>query len=180
MHLTTMPFFFISICVTLSNFIHFALPPFPAAAFFGRLADKYRSHKTILLIPILGTTLCMSWFSLAAEKSDNRISLGACSAFLGVFTTAILPVAMDTSVEITYPMPESVTASLLMMSAQFFGIILIFSTSAIHESWGVQVGNWSLTIISLVSLFLMLFFRPEYKRMKAEEKAISGLSVDIH
>jgi len=136
------------------------------AIIMGVLGDRTRRYKLLLCIALFGSAGCMVWFTLASVP-DNRVMVAICCSILGLFMTAVLPVGMDLSVEITYPMPEAITTSLLMMSAQIFGILFIFVMTALQEV-SMSGSSWFLTAWTCVSALLMLLFKPEYKRVNAE------------
>eukprot|EP00698_Gefionella_okellyi_P011384 TRINITY_DN2999_c0_g1_i1.p1 TRINITY_DN2999_c0_g1~~TRINITY_DN2999_c0_g1_i1.p1 ORF type:complete len:393 (+),score=89.75 TRINITY_DN2999_c0_g1_i1:434-1612(+) len=135
----------------------------------GVVADRTRWYKWLCFVALLGSTGCMAWFTLASVP-DNRPTLAASCSMLGLFMTAILPVGMDLSVEITYPHPEAITASLLMMSAQIFGIIFVVAMTVMQGlgDHGITLASWFLTGCLGVVTVLILFFRPDYRRLAAE------------
>lgn len=86
--------------------------------------------------------------------------------------TGILPIAMDTSVEITFPLAPATISNLLLMSAQIFGIILIVVMTYLLRL-GIAPANWSLVAILLVASVLMFFFFPKYRRLDMEQSTKS-------
>lgn len=52
------------------------------------------------------------------------------AAFILGFDLAVLPVGIDFGVEMTYPIAEPISTGLLMSFSQFFGIILVVSSTA--------------------------------------------------
>lgn len=101
---------------------------------------------------------------------ENFSVLAAACSLMGCFMTAILPVGMDLSVEITFPVPEGITASLLMCSAQIFGIAFTLALTYLMQ-WNLSAANWFLTAWAGFAALLFLFFRGENKRLQSEQSS---------
>lgn len=113
----------------------------------------------------------MVWFTFECVE-DNMTMLVVCCAVMGWFMTGILPIAMDTSVEVTFPLAPATISNLLLMSAQIFGIILIIAMTYLLRL-GIAPANWSLVAILLVASVLMFFFFPKYRRLDMEQSSKS-------
>ena len=86
---------------------------------------------------------------------------------MGWFMTGILPIAMDTSVEITFPLAPATVSNLLLMWAQIFGILFIVMMTYLLRV-GVTAANWSLVATLIVASLIMFFFYPKYRRLDIE------------
>ena len=139
------------------------------AIFCGYIADKFdRKHKHILLLFMCGAFFSMSWYTFSATQ-DNYVSLLGAFACLGFFLTALMPVSMDLAVEVAYPVPDTLGPTLLLMSAQVFGIIFIFSLQDFHNGRDtVRDSNYIMTGGVAISALLLLFFKPSYNRINSE------------
>jgi FLVCR family feline leukemia virus subgroup C receptor-related protein len=100
------------------------------------------------------------------------VVLNARAQVLGFFMTSVLPVGMDLSVEISYPLPEATTSSILLASANLFGIVFTVAlTYVLPVSLAASV--WALTGVVGLAAVLLLFFRPQNRRLAAEAAAAS-------
>ena len=140
------------------------------AILFGVISDQTpRAQSWLCQLSFVGTFATLIWFTVAA-KADNSVSLYLCCAVMGFFMTAMLPVGMDLCVESTFPEPEQVTTTLLLMSAQVFGIlfILVFSVVPQHIA-AYRASSWAVTAVVGVTTVAFLFFKSENKRRLAEQ-----------
>lgn len=158
------------------------------------IADRTRRFIDIVRICYPGATLGIVMLALV-NKPDNYWMVMAACGIAGFFTFAGLPVSLELCVECTYPVQAGTSAGLLWMSGQVFGIIFTFAMNGLQgsdnrypsgtvfntttntstttyasyadmsESVWVAVGGGAVASICL------LFFRTEYKRMKAERSA---------
>ena len=133
----------------------------------GFIADKTRKYKLLIIFFVLGSLLTSIFFTLFCQADQFYILIIVCSA-MGFFMTGILPVCMDTSVEITYPLPEAITANLLMISAQLFGIIITLIMTYLLHLGNVLYSNSFFVLGLLLSSILVIFYRGENKRLNAE------------
>ena len=140
------------------------------AYIFGWLADKTRAYKLLLIICVFGTMISMVFFTLVFDKM-NSVLLCIAGGMLGFFLTALLPLCMDISVEISFPLPEAIVCNLLLLSAQVFGIILISACTPLMAHVGVEWVNYTTIIILAISCVLILLFNGKNKRLNAEEQS---------
>ena len=103
---------------------------------------------------------------------------------LGFFSLAALPVALELSVECTYPVGESTSAGLMFLAGQLFGLIITFSMNAlvgpkpgpleIIAQPDMTNACWFVSGGALFSAIIMLFFKTEYHRLKIDQVLLSS------
>lgn len=82
------------------------------------MVDATRKYKLILAICI---TLALPFMVLTAVFSQRANRLGVlytCASLLGLLAVPVLPVALDMSAEITYPIPAGLTSTILWFCSQ--------------------------------------------------------------
>lgn len=88
------------------------------AAVAGPLVDATRKYKLMLATCI---TLALPFMVLTAIASQRPNRLGVlyiCASLLGLLALPVLPVALDMSAEITYPIPAGLTSTILWFCSQ--------------------------------------------------------------
>jgi FLVCR family feline leukemia virus subgroup C receptor-related protein len=91
------------------------------AGIVGALVDKTRKYKLFLLICFACTAASLLMFAFFLEP-DEFCLLTIASCLLGFFMTPVLPVSLELSCEISYPIGEATPTGLLMIGGQVFGI----------------------------------------------------------
>lgn len=88
--------------------------------------------------------------------------------------TPILPLCLELSVEITYPLREATPSGILMCAGQIVGIFLIIEMDWLIQQSQIEWADASVTIAVGIGLILMLFFRGKLKRLQLsmEEKPL--------
>ncbi|XP_035225726.1 uncharacterized MFS-type transporter C09D4.1-like isoform X2 [Stegodyphus dumicola] len=82
------------------------------------------------------------------------------------FLTSYLVVGFEYGIEMTYPEPEIVSASLLNVSSMIFGIILVELLSFIMTRISVFASNGAVCFILFCCSILSVFMTTDYKRSK--------------
>ena len=133
------------------------------AIIFGVLADKTKKYKLLLILCVVGTFISMIYWTFTFRKDQTTlICIG--SSILGFFMTALLPISMDISVEITFPLPEAIVSNLLLASAQVFGILFICICTPLLAYVSINAVNFTLLLATALSAVLILFFNGKNKR----------------
>ena len=147
------------------------------AIIISSITDKFKLPQRVLIV--ICTIMCLFAtleFTFLCTSFDKFIQLIICCSILGFFETGVLPLFMDSSVEITYPLPQAITTNLVMTSPQVFGIIFILVAGWFLERDNtpeqvVLSANAFLMFWIVVSLILSVFYYPESKRLNTERAA---------
>lgn len=134
----------------------------------GAIVDKTHAYKVTILASLAIGAGTMVAFSLLLDPG-REILLGVLSGILGFAMTATLPLCLELSSEIAYPIPEATPSGLLMTSGQIGGIAMIIGMDQLLEKNNILWCNWIVTISIGVAFALMLFFRGQLKRMSFEK-----------
>nr|XP_042901622.1 feline leukemia virus subgroup C receptor-related protein 2 [Parasteatoda tepidariorum] len=138
---------------------------------FGVFLDKTHRFKEVSVVIFGLSAICMLCYTFMIRMEHIWIQFLFFS-ILGVLMTGYIPVGFDFGAEITYPIPEAMSGSLLNASTMVFSIILTNVASSLIQSYGDFVSNLFLTVCILVGLVFVVFMKCELKRTTAsnEEK----------
>jgi predicted MFS family arabinose efflux permease len=146
------------------------------AALAGYLVDLTHRYKLLLVVFFACAAACLAAYTTALAFVGHSVPLLAaiCTA-LGFFMIGLLPVGMEAAVISTYPVPEAISAGLLLLSCQVFGIAFVVVAKLLeHASSPPTMTAANLLITGAVALAAAasLFWRMQTKRLDAEESAV--------
>lgn len=134
----------------------------------GYLLDKTHKYRLINTALYTLSLLSIIIFSITIQSFKNITSLLYLTvSLLGYFMTGYLFIGFEMSNEITWPRPESVSAGLLNLSAQVFGVILTYLGSLIVDSKGNLAANIFYSLSILVGLIVTIMIKTQLKRQNA-------------
>lgn len=147
----------------------------PVAGLAGVVLDRTHAYRSLLKVGCTSMLLAVLGFLMLLRPGQiGLVCVG--SALLGAATTPLLPVAMETAVECTFPIPEEASGGLLMFSGQVFGVAFTLTMQNLLTSDGSNdsfSGVWTpaayfmLCVMGAVNI-LSLCYRGQYKRHVSE------------
>jgi len=120
------------------------------------------------------------------RKPDSEALIMLFSAFFGVFGFGMYPLGLELSVEVTYPVDESIGTALIFLSGQLQGAILVFISSLLEQDLSEAEKqdavcenaispkdhtNFLLLLAGYLTLLVVLFvvfFKTKFKRTEAD------------
>ncbi|GAB1607657.1 solute carrier family 49 member A3-like [Argonauta hians] len=163
------------------------------AGMAGPLIDFTKRFEDIIKITSCITTLCSIMFAVVSRYENQKVLIGVSVALFGFFGFSLYPACMEASVECTFPVAEATSSGLLIIAGQILGVIFIVvmqvlaqpmneaeklhsvcdTSDSSSDSLDFTISNLfgSGVLVLLCVIVMMLFFRPELKRLKAEKKA---------
>ncbi|MCI4381654.1 hypothetical protein PGIGA_G00254490 [Pangasianodon gigas] len=163
------------------------------AAFLGLFVDKTKLFTESIKISMCLTSLACTVFAVVSQLGEQKVIIGAVSALFGLFGFATYPVAMELSVECSYPVGEATSAGLVFISGQVQSIVYTELLQALttkltdsplsvcaagddaNLSWMVPVLVMA-GLCCLASCSFVIFFRTQYRRLNAEADAAESHS----
>lgn len=136
----------------------------------GIFIDKTGRHKLVIKIyvPIIGA-LYLAFFFVV--KTGNYSAIMAICVLLGFFTFSLLPVALELSVESSYPISESISSSLLWMCSQVLGLIILAVMDALRNSDGTYSrGLIFVVCVAFPLSILTTIYNSPNKRLEYEDR----------
>uniref|UniRef100_A0A6G1SHQ3 Putative MFS-type transporter C09D4.1 n=1 Tax=Aceria tosichella TaxID=561515 RepID=A0A6G1SHQ3_9ACAR len=132
----------------------------------GLILDRTRMYRLVNASLYTFSLVSMVLFTATLEW-HNMVALYLVVILLGYFMTGYLFIGYEMSNEITWPRPESVTAGLLNLSAQVFGVVLTYLGSYIVDNYGNLLANIFFVVSLSCGLFITLMIRAQLKRQSA-------------
>ncbi|KAG5845473.1 hypothetical protein ANANG_G00139490 [Anguilla anguilla] len=159
------------------------------AAFLGFYVDRSKKFIEATKIGMSLCALACIGFAVVSQLRDQKAAVAVLCSLFGFFGFSLYPVAMELSVESSYPVGEASSSGLLFISGQIQSIIYMvilqaltkpiadspFSTCGTGESQGL---SWRVPVLVMAGLWsvgtccFVLFFHTEYRRLRAEADAI--------
>jgi hypothetical protein len=136
------------------------------AAIAGLIVDKWRIYQSVLSVGATGALATMVLFFFGLPENEPWLIGSAVAA--GFFLIAMLPVAFEAAVEVTFPVNEATSAGLLIMSGNIFAIVFVLAFSLASASAATVLA--AILIFFAGTLLSMLSFRPEYRRLEYERR----------
>ncbi|KAM9850073.1 solute carrier family 49 member A3 isoform 1-T1 [Aulostomus maculatus] len=174
---------FVGLCGAL--FIVFGIV---GAGVLGVYVDKTKKFMEVTKINFSLTALACIAFSVVSLMHQQKVAMAAVCSLFGFFGFSIYPVAMELSVECSYPVGEATSAGLIFVSGQIQSVLYILLLQALTtpladsplSTCGDAVLSWKVPMMvmaGLCSLFtccFVIFFHTRYRRLEAEEAATHG------
>ncbi|XP_027029363.1 solute carrier family 49 member A3 [Tachysurus fulvidraco] len=165
------------------------------AAILGYIVDKTKLFTECLKISMCLTSLACTMFAVVSQLRDQKIVIGLVCAFFGLFGFATYPVAMELSVECSYPVGEATSAGLVFISGQIQSIVYTMllqalTTKMTDSSLSVCAAgddaslSWMVPVLvmaglcCLASCSFVIFFHTQYRRLNAEAEVAEKHSAE--
>ncbi|KAF9104371.1 hypothetical protein BGX29_001965 [Mortierella sp. GBA35] len=144
----------------------------------GPLMDRTKQFKSVIKSMVPLATLFYIIFIFVVRK-DFFIGIIVVSAFLGIFSFAMLPVVLELGVECTYPVTPASSTSLLWGSGQLFAVIFLFILQALQDDQksidtGINPPLIFIAVFCVVASVPVYFFNSPYLRLEAETRSRSN------
>uniref|UniRef100_A0A3Q2GNB3 Solute carrier family 49 member 3 n=1 Tax=Cyprinodon variegatus TaxID=28743 RepID=A0A3Q2GNB3_CYPVA len=155
------------------------------AGIVGVYVDKTRRFTEVTKMGLSLSTLSCIAFSVVCLMPDQKVAVAAVCSLFGFFGFAIYPVAMELSVECSYPVGEATSAGLIFVSGQIQSAVYIILLQALTKplteaplsTCGDAVLSWKVPMMVMAGLStiftccFLIFFNTRYRRLEAEEQA---------
>uniref|UniRef100_A0A7N6B9F4 Major facilitator superfamily (MFS) profile domain-containing protein n=1 Tax=Anabas testudineus TaxID=64144 RepID=A0A7N6B9F4_ANATE len=158
------------------------------AGALGLYVDKTKKFIEAIKINMSFSALACIAFAVVSLMRQQKAAVAAVCSLFGFFGFSIYPVAMELSVECSYPVGEATSAGLIFISGQIQSVLYIILLQALtvrltdspQSTCGDAVLSWkvpTLVMAGLCTLFtccFVLLFHTRYRRLEAEEQATYG------
>ncbi|GAB6024550.1 Major facilitator super domain-containing protein 7 [Chamberlinius hualienensis] len=163
----------------------------PGSALFTYLADKTKRLVEIIKITFALSVPAYTAFVLCMELdvSTGKYVLPIICVLIGALGTGVLPICLEIAIEDTYPVDESITAGLILLSGQVQAAVYVPLMTLLNKSltaeqqsrqscyvdepgqaYNMTYSGILMTCISgLCTIALIIIYWPKYKRMEAEK-----------
>lgn len=158
------------------------------AGLFGVYVDKTKRFIEVTKINMSLSALACLAFSVVALLPQQQVAVAVVCSLFGFFGFSVYPVAMELSVECSYPVGEATSAGLIFASGQVQSAVYMVLLQSLTTNrapppdslCGDSPQSWKVPLMvmgGLSALFtstFVLFFHTRYRRLEAEEQAQYG------
>ena len=155
-------------------------PGLVGAAIVGPILDCTHMYRPFLKGGfVMATAGCMFMLLQLSPNNQTMITIGM--AAMGLSMMPLLPVGLETAVECTYPIPEEMSATMLMLVGNVVGLGFTYlmqwliSNQTVYDSH-VIFTNAGILLVSVVvfSTCVIGTFQGKYKRLEYEQEQEKG------
>ncbi|XP_054453469.1 solute carrier family 49 member A3 [Anoplopoma fimbria] len=158
------------------------------AAVLGVYVDKTKKFIEATKVNMCFTAISCIAFSVVCLMPHQKAAVAVVCSLFGFFGFSIYPVAMELSVECSYPVGEATSAGLVFVSGQIQSVLYIVLLQALTKrladsplsTCGDAVLSWKVPMMVMAGLCtfftccFVIFFHTRYRRLEAEEQAVYG------
>lgn len=140
----------------------------------GVIIDKTHRYKLLSVILLSGCAVTLLAFTLVLLYSNSFPLLFVIFCLNGLVSYPFMPVALEYAADITYPIAESSSSSIMFGFANLFGLIVMYLVSFILERKKVDLAGYVMTGCYVAALLCVVFIKGQLKRLDADKtKSIS-------
>lgn len=162
------------------------------AGALGLYVDKTKRFMEATKINMSLSALACITFSVVSLMQQQHVAVAVVCSFFGFFGFSVYPIAMELSVECSYPVGEATSAGLIFVSGQIQSVVYMILFQGLttpmsepsHSICGDSLKSWRGPLMLLAGLYTLftccfvLLFNTRYRRLKAEEEATYGTKRD--
>ncbi|KAM9377913.1 solute carrier family 49 member A3 isoform 2-T2 [Pholidichthys leucotaenia] len=155
------------------------------AGALGLYVDKTKKFIEALKINLSLSSLACIAFSVVSLMPQQKVAVASVCSVFGLLGFSIYPVAMELSVECSYPVGEATSAGFIFISGQVQSVVYIIVLQTLTKrladsplsTCGDAVLSWRVPVMVMAGLCtfftccFLLFFNTRYRRLEAEERA---------
>ncbi|KAJ8668359.1 hypothetical protein QAD02_010022 [Eretmocerus hayati] len=142
---------------------------------FGIILDKTHKFKWTA-VTVYFLTLCGQIFFAVSLFLGIKWMVYASSIFLGFFMTGYLALGYEMATEYTYPDSETLSAGILNITPNIYGIVLVLILERLLENFGDEVVHVVLCAVLFMGLILTIITKDEHRRQDARNIAKIAVS----
>ncbi|ORZ20645.1 major facilitator superfamily domain-containing protein, partial [Absidia repens] len=106
----------------------------------GPILDSTKKHK--LFLKLMAPLVCSTYVAMIfLIKQDSFAAILYVNGLNQFFLSFMVPIVVELGVEVTYPVPESISTSMLWQIAQVFGFILVLVMDNFRDPSGSPPNN---------------------------------------
>ncbi|KAH9374289.1 hypothetical protein HPB48_005609 [Haemaphysalis longicornis] len=142
----------------------------------GWLLDKTGKYKEVSVVTYALAAAGMFAYTFLLSLRSHALTFAVCF-FLGFALAGYIPIGLQLGAEITYPLAEGTSSSVLNMAAESCGFMLILCSSSAQLEFGDQVSNFVLSCLLLAGCVCIWMIKATLKRQMATERERQKRSV---
>ncbi|KAI7854900.1 major facilitator superfamily domain-containing protein [Circinella umbellata] len=142
----------------------------------GPMLDITKRHK--LFLKLMAPFMCSTYIALIfIIKRDSFAAIIYVNALNNFFLSFMVPVVVELGVEVSHPIPESISTSILWQAAQIVGFILVLVLDKFRDPTGSPPDNMFRGLVfqasmASISVVLSLIYNGPMKRLEARQEQL--------
>ena len=159
------------------------------ACVVGPVLECTHCYRTMLKLCLTCASVALTLLVFLLQPG-YEIPVGGCFALMGLFMLPLLPAALESAVEVTYPVAEESSTAVLLLFGNTLGIGLTFAMQyliSLRPCWYLApepagfsrqltpVSYLFFAALSVAMVFVMIFYG-KYKRLAAERATSEAAS----
>eukprot|EP00347_Sterkiella_histriomuscorum_P019206 403342532 len=135
--------------------------------FLGTMLDKYQNFRKLVII-ICAMSLITCCIHIVALPTGNVLFESVAMMLVGASVLPITSISYSFAVELTYPIPETMTNGMMISISLIWGSAVGFLCQVLADIDGrVTLAFWALC--SLVALILSFFIKQDLRRLDIDD-----------
>lgn len=136
---------------------------------WGRILDEWHAYKKVIFILSIASSLSLICLAYATLHVQVASVVYLAAAVFGFFQTGFIVAGLELAVELTYPAPELITATLFNIMPSICGPIFIMIGSIIINNIG-PMATYSFYLLTVFAAFVCIVYTHEkLNRQEARE-----------
>ena len=141
----------------------------------GVLIDKTHRYQLISLVILACSTVSMLVFTLVLKYSGSFLFVFVTFCISGFFSYPYFPVVLEYAADITYPISEGLSSSIMYVMGNAYGLAAIYIIEVILNTGRADIAGYVMAGIYAASLICGFFIRGRLKRLEADNKSITDI-----
>lgn len=135
----------------------------------GRLLDKFRKYQITAIILNLASMCLWLAFVITLTNTNNFTAIYIMYVVLGVCFVPYFAVGIEQAAEMTYPVSEVTSSSVMLLLGNIYAFIFIIAFGILTQYHYIRVVGYFMVGLYLVSTSLAGFAKTELNRLVSEK-----------
>ena len=144
----------------------------------GFYLDRYAHHKVVAVFLNGGAMLFWLIFTLILTQTKNFQLLFTVYVLYGLVGIPYFASGVEQAAEMTSPVPEGTSSTVILLLGNLYGFIFIFMFGALVEEGYPLTTVYTILAFYVISTALVAFAKTELKRSEAESASTISLESD--
>ena len=145
----------------------------------GLWLDKFKIHQKVSILLNACSTIVWLIFILVLTQTSSFVAVFIVYGILGAVAIPYFSSGIEQAAEMTYPVPEIISSTVILIIANFYGFLLILVLGYLVDTGHVRVVGYIMFFFYILATFFSCLPTTELKRQHAEEEASGENSEEI-
>lgn len=135
----------------------------------GPILDKWKCFKGALVVTVVMVTVSVVMLILS-NVPDNELGLSIACSIFGIATASMFAIALETGIEVTYPVSDEYSSMLLMVGGNVVALICLL----LYSILGAEYAMYLFVILLIIGIILACSMPRDYRRIAYERSVVRG------